>query len=111
MAKLAILEAKGQVSSVRTGFGRRFYGSGKLTTPSNSTSMIYKSIPLRILHEVERNSGIWEARLAQTLGLSQQIVHYHLKKLQNAKMIAAQSIGKRKHYRLPSAEHSNHDVT
>lgn len=111
MLKLAMLEAKGQVSSVRTGLGRRFYGSGKLTSPSSSTSMIYESIPLKILHEIERNPGTWEARLAQTLSLSQQIVHYHLKKLQNAKMIAAESIGRRKHYRLSSSEHSNNDVT
>lgn len=111
LLKLTVLEAKGQVSSVRTGFGRKFYGSGQLTSPSNSDSMIYESIPLRILHEIERNPGVWEARLAHTLGLSQQIVHYHLRKLQNAKMITVEPIGKRKHYRLPSAQRPNHDPT
>ena len=107
MMKLATLEAWGHVSSVRIGLRRRFYGSGQLTSPSNPGSITYESIPLRILHEIEQNPGIWEAKLAQTLGLSQQIVHYHLRKLQNTKMITAESIGKRKHYRLPSAHRPN----
>jgi len=102
MLKLAMLEKEGYVSSVRIGFRRKFYGSEQLVSPGNSASMGFESIPMRILHEIELNPGTWEARLAQTLGLSQQIVHYHLKKMLSAGIINAESQGKRKHYRLCS---------
>jgi predicted transcriptional regulator len=102
MLKLAMLENEGYISSVRIGLRRRFYGSEQLMSPENPSSGEYDSIPLRILHEIEQNPGTWEARLSQTLGLSQQIVHYHLKKLQTSRIISAETVGKRKQYRLGS---------
>lgn len=110
LLKLALLERAGYVSSMRTGVSRRFSVNMVQQSLSDETVIAQVPIPSRILHEISRNPGIWEAKLAQGLGLSQQLVHYHLRKLQAARMITAESIGRRKHYRLPSAQRPNHGV-
>jgi predicted transcriptional regulator len=60
-------------------------------------------IATTILHEIAKNPGVWEGKLAQNLGLSQQIVHYHLKRLAGAKLIASEMEGRRKLYHLCGA--------
>ena len=104
MFRLLILESKGYVSSVRAGLSRRFYGSIQTEFPEISHSGASQSIPARILDEIARNPGIWEGGLAQILDLSQQIVHYHLKRLHAAKIIRAELRERRKHYTLSSHE-------
>lgn len=111
MIKLALLERQGYVSSVRIGLKRRFYYSGQ--SMGSLGTACYEAIPSRIVHEIERNPGIWEAKLAQNLQLSQQIVHYHLRKLQVTKILTAQIQGKRRHYTLLGSDQrkSNADST
>jgi hypothetical protein len=107
MFKLALLERDGRVSSIRTGVTRRFYSPRNLHLTDAPLSIpIYETIPSRILHEVESNPGIWEAKLAQNLRLSQQIVHYHLRKLQAAEILTVESIERRKHYRLRGSSYT-----
>jgi DNA-binding transcriptional ArsR family regulator len=102
IVKLAFLEQKGYVSSVRTGLKRRFYYNG--VDQDHSITVSHDPVPTRIVHEITSNPGIWEARLAQNLGLSQQIVHYHLRKLQTAGFLNTRKEGKRKCYWLPGSE-------
>ena len=74
MFRLALLERDGYVSSIRSGVRRRFYGSRNLLSPYTPAAMqVYDTIPSRILHTIESEPGIWEAKLAQNLGLSQQM--------------------------------------
>jgi DNA-binding transcriptional ArsR family regulator len=100
--KLVLLERKGYVSSVRTGLKRRFYYNGLAT--DHPILVPQDPIPTRIVQEIASSPGIWEARLAQNLGLSQQIVHYHLRKLQTAGFLSTKKEGKRKFYWLPGSE-------
>jgi DNA-binding MarR family transcriptional regulator len=111
MLMLALLELEGYVSSVRTGIVRRFY-AGRNTDSSNGILDVvgYETIPSRIVREIDRNPGIWEAKLAQNLELSQQIVHYHLRKLHAAGSLTMQVLDRRKHYRVRGSSH-NPDAT
>jgi predicted transcriptional regulator len=102
MIKLASLERRGQVSSVRAGLQRRFYCTSH--DSEGPASVAPDAIASRIVREIEHNPGIWEARLSQNLGLSQQIVHYHLRKLQTAGFLSAEFEGKRKRYSLAGAD-------
>jgi len=106
MYKLALLERDGYVSSIRTGLRRRFYTLRNLNSPDKSVAIsIHETTPSRIVREIESNPGIWEAKLAENLGLSQQIVHYHLKKLQTSEILTSESMEKRKHYWLRGSSH------
>jgi len=98
--KLAALEKSGVLSSMRDGLTRRFYVSASESSARSLSLVLPDAIPTRILTEIERTPGIWEAKLARDLGLSQQIVNYHLRGLVRAKLIAVQIRGKRKHYAL-----------
>jgi DNA-binding transcriptional ArsR family regulator len=101
MIKLALLERDGYVSSTRTGLARRFYTRGQQDSRDGPILMsTYEAVPSQILHEIEHNPGIWEARLAKNLGLSQQIVHYHLRKLQATGILRAEPQARRKRYWL-----------
>jgi len=107
MFKLALLERDGYVSSVRNRLTRRFYSVRNLSLSHPSVAIsICESTATRIIHEVESNPGIWEAKLAKNLGLSQQIVHYHLRKLQASQILISESLEKRKHYWLRGSPHS-----
>jgi len=107
MIQLVLLEKDGYILSIRHGLSRRFYSSARLESSANAEVTPSEPISLRILNAIERNPGIWEGKLAQDLGLSQQIVHYHLKKLNAMKIIVSQTRGKRRHYRLSSAPQTN----
>lgn len=80
MVTLIGLENAGVISSFRDGLSRRFY-----VKPTEGGSI--DTLRTRIMLWVLDHPGIWEAQLAKDLGLSQQIVHYHLKKLRDSKLI------------------------
>ncbi len=80
MRTLVALEKAGSISSFRDGLSRRFY-----VKPTENGSV--DTLRTRIMLWVLDHPGIWEAQLAKDLGLSQQIVHYHLKKLRDSKLI------------------------
>ncbi|MGA2460511.1 MAG: winged helix-turn-helix transcriptional regulator [Candidatus Bathyarchaeia archaeon] len=89
------MERRGAIASFRDGFARRFYvketADGSMDTVST-----------RIILWIIEHPGIWEAQLSKDLGLSQQLVNYHLKKLRASKLITASldSNGTRKLYRF-----------
>jgi DNA-binding transcriptional ArsR family regulator len=83
------------IASFRDGLSRRFYvknlGGGSIDP-----------IASRILRRIAECPGTWEAQLVKDLGLSQQLVHYHLKRLRDSKLVTAISEmeGSRKLYRF-----------
>jgi len=99
LRKLVRLERGGYVSSIRVGLGRRFFGSAPLEAASDYQT----SFATRILNSIKDAPGIWEGKLAQDLGLSQQIVHYHLKRLRSAGLLSVQVYQRRKLYRLANS--------
>jgi DNA-binding transcriptional ArsR family regulator len=111
LSGLALLENAGYISSIRDGTVRRFY-SKMQTVPNQENIGTASDLPMvtRVLHEIERNPGIWEAKLSESLGLSQQIVHYHLKRLQRSKLITSETHEKRKLYRVSHSKPSNHEA-
>jgi DNA-binding transcriptional ArsR family regulator len=108
MMTLIGLEKAGLVSSFRDGLSRRFY-----VKPTEGGSI--DTLRTRIMLWVLDHPGIWEAQLAKDLGLSQQIVHYHLKKLRDSKLITlvVDSNDGRKLYRFADSgtgKHSSPDL-
>jgi DNA-binding transcriptional ArsR family regulator len=107
--KLARLESAGYLASTREGWARRFYVHPEIESRATSEGHPPLTIASRVLIEVARNPGIWESKLAATLGLSQQIVHYHMKKLRAANLIISEQDGKRKLHRLARTELSRRE--
>jgi DNA-binding transcriptional ArsR family regulator len=95
MRLLVRLEKSGALGSFRAGLSRRFY------VKAGSVSSV-DTIPTRILLWIIDHPGTWEAELSKDLGLSQQIVHYHLKKLRDSGLITStlDFDGSRKLYRF-----------
>jgi DNA-binding transcriptional ArsR family regulator len=95
IASLRAMEKSGTLASFRQGLSRRFYVKG------TDIGQI-DALRTRILLWISDHPGIWEAQMAKDLGLSQQIVHYHLKKLREAQLVLAglDKNGSRKLYRL-----------
>jgi predicted transcriptional regulator len=87
------LEKNGLLASFRDGVSRRFYLSGAEVGE-------VEALRTRILLWILDHPGIWEAQLAKDMGVSQQIVHYHLKKLRETKLITTRpgATGNRKLY-------------
>lgn len=81
-AALVAMERNGFLASFRDGLSRRFYVRESDTGPVDA-------LRTRILLWILAHPGTWEAQLAKDLGLSQQIVHYHLKKLRETRLITA----------------------
>jgi DNA-binding transcriptional ArsR family regulator len=96
------MERNGLLASFRDGLSRRFYVRGTETGQVDA-------LRTRILLLILDHPGIWEAQLAKDLGLSQQTVHYHLKKLREAKLItpAVDANGSRKLYRAADSVPEN----
>jgi DNA-binding transcriptional ArsR family regulator len=94
LTSLSRMEQSGMLASVRDGLSRRFY-----VKPGAEQIDALRS---RILLWIHDHPGIWEAQLAKDLGLSQQLVHYHLKKLRETKLITSstEQSGGRKLYRF-----------
>ncbi|MGD0424432.1 MAG: winged helix-turn-helix transcriptional regulator, partial [Candidatus Bathyarchaeia archaeon] len=96
MSELTRLERAGYVSSVRVGFSRRFFDS-------NLTDQSPNRIASMILNEIKRNPRTWEGKIARDLGLSQQIVHYHVKRMRSEGLLDVELEGRRKLYRLANS--------
>jgi len=103
---LVMMERNGFLASIRDGVSRRFYVKGSDTGSVDA-------LRTRILLWVLDHPGVWEAQLAKDMGLSQQIVHYHLKKLRETKLITAKvdANGTRKLYRFADSGSENHGKT
>jgi DNA-binding transcriptional ArsR family regulator len=99
MKLLIRLERTGVLGSFRDGVSRRFYAKAGSVAPSDT-------VATRILLWIMAHPGTWEAQLSKDLSLSQQIVHYHLKKLRNAGLVstAVHPDGSRKLYRFTNAK-------
>ena len=82
VVSLLRMESDGELASFRDGLSRRFYVR---TAHSDETD----ALRTRILLWIKDHPGVWEAQLAKDLALSQQIVHYHLKKLRDARLVTA----------------------
>ena len=100
---LVAMEKNGYVASFRDGLSRRFYVKDDVGNQTHA-------LRTRILLWVANHPGIWEAQLAKDLRLSQQIVHYHLKKLRDSKLITTvvDSNGGRKLYRFVDSAVDKH---
>jgi DNA-binding transcriptional ArsR family regulator len=98
LSRLTQLESAGYLSSIRVGLTRRFF---------TSTSLDQMGAPRRIasliLNEIKKTPGTWEGKLAQDLGLSQQIVHYHVRRMRSEGLLDVESNGRRKLYRLANS--------
>ena len=103
MMALIGMEKTGSISSFREGLSRRFY-----VKPTEGSSI--DTLRTRIMLWVLDHPGIWEAQLVKDLGLSQQIIHYHLKKLRESKLITTvvDPNGGRKLYRFAGSATSKH---
>ena len=98
LRELTRLENAGYVSSVRVGLGRRFFDSNpadQLAVPNRIASMI--------LNEIKRTPGTWEGKIAHDLCFSQQIVHYHVKRMRSEGLLDVELQGRRKLYRLANS--------
>jgi len=98
MSELTRLERTGYASSVRVGFSRRFFDSAltdQIAVPNKIASLI--------LNEIKRNPSTWEGKIARDLGLSQQIVHYHVKRIRSEGLLNVELQGRRKLYRLANS--------
>jgi len=100
LVSLLQMERGGSLASFRDGLSRRFYVKNTEADQTNA-------LRTRILLWIVGHPGIWEAQLAKDLGLSQQIVHYHLKKLSETKLIVStvDENGCRKLFRLADKSH------
>jgi predicted transcriptional regulator len=89
------LERQGVIFSTRDGLSRRFYAQ---RTNENSNEFLSG----RILSWILEHPMTWEAQVAKELGLSQQLVHYHLKRLHAQGLLTAtlEANGNRKLYRF-----------
>jgi DNA-binding transcriptional ArsR family regulator len=89
------MERLGMIASFRDGLSRRFYVK---QTGHNS----FDPIATRVLLRIVECPGTWEAQLAKDLRLSQQLIHYHLKRLRDSKLITStiDAEGSRKLYRF-----------
>jgi DNA-binding transcriptional ArsR family regulator len=89
------MERQGIIASFREGLSRRFY-------LKHAEENCFDPITTRILHRIIEYPGAWEAQLAKDLGLSQQLIHYHLKRLRDSKLITStlDTEGHRKLYRF-----------
>jgi predicted transcriptional regulator len=98
MRLLVRMEKSGVLGSFRDGLSRRFYVKTR-------TAASVDPLATRVLLWIVEHPGIWEAQLSKDLGLSQQLVHYHLKKLREDGLISATvgSDGSRKLYRFANA--------
>lgn len=100
MRDIVALEEEGHLASVRVGLHRGFYRVAPAhTSPPIPDEQNNDPIATRILRAVAANPDTWEAQLARDLALSQQIVHYHLKRLVNRKMMTTTVKGRRILYR------------
>lgn len=71
------------------------------------------TVATRILLWIMDHPGTWEAQLSKEIGLSQQIVHYHLKKLRDSGLVSTtvDRDGGRKLYRFTNTKQHEDDYS
>lgn len=88
---LNILEREEIIKSKRDGLYRRFYPIGfKPVKKLEDLTSIQKSI----WKKIKENPGVHQSKIAQMLGVSRQVVNYHLNILLNAGFIQVKKTGK-----------------
>jgi DNA-binding transcriptional ArsR family regulator len=88
---LRMLESSGLIRSLREGPRQRFYR----ITPKDPDVPPMGETRRAIISVVERDPGMTEGQIARTLGLSQQLTNYHLRLLNEAKLLSRfQAAGK-----------------
>ncbi len=108
---LNILEDNGFVNSLRDGTHRRFYPHVSKLPPSEASRIYPEGTPtynvggvqlsrlqFRVYEIVKDNHGISQVEVAEKLGVSRQVVSYHLGLLQDGEIIKVRKYGRRNAY-------------
>ncbi len=82
-AQLRALEKAGTIRSRRDGLRQRFY----CVAPASRDESHAEELRRWILSLVNCTPGITEAQIAKSLGMSQQLTNYHLRRLVDAKLL------------------------
>ena len=87
---LNMLEQQRYIKSYQDGMYRRFYPiDAKI-----DTGLILTDIQKNILHTIQDNPGLSQTGIAQKLGQTRKIVHYHIKLLADAGFVQVESAGR-----------------
>jgi predicted transcriptional regulator len=92
---LKVLEREDIVKSERDGVFKRFYPKDE-RIPADI--MHVTKIQESILNEIIDNPGVTEKGLATNIGVSHQVVNYHVKKLVRANLVKTERLGKTTKY-------------
>ena len=82
--QLRALERMGMIRSIRDGRRLRFY----YVVPNDGDQSRAEELRLSILRLVDYTPGMTEAQIARSLGLSQQLTNYHLRRLVDAGLLS-----------------------
>lgn len=82
--QLRALERVGMIRSIRDGRRQRFY----YIMPNDGDQSRAEELRRSILRLVDYTPGITEAQIARSLGLSQQLTNYHLRRLVDAGLLS-----------------------
>jgi predicted transcriptional regulator len=82
--QLRALEKKGMIRSIRDGRRQRFY----YAVPNEGDQSRAEELRGSILRLVDCTPGMTEAQIARSLGLSQQLTNYHLRRLVDAGLLS-----------------------
>ncbi len=88
---LNMLEQQRYIKSYQDGMYRRFYPiDAKI-----DTGLILTDIQKNILHTIQDNPGISQTGIAEKLGQTRKIVHYHIKLLADAGFVHVEAVGRK----------------
>ena len=82
--QLRALERMGMIRSIRDGRRQRFY----YVVPNDGDQSRAEELRRSILRLVDYTPGMTEAQIARSLGLSQQLTNYHLRRLVDAGLLS-----------------------
>jgi predicted transcriptional regulator len=82
--QLRALERMGMIRSIRDGRRQRFY----YVVPNGRDQSRAEELRRSIVHLVDYTPGITEAQIVRSLGLSQQLINYHLRRLVDAGLLS-----------------------
>jgi len=82
--QLRALERMGMIKSIRDGRRRRFY----YVVPNDGDQSRAEELRRSIVRLVDYTPGMTEAQIARSLGLSQQLTNYHLRRLVDAGLLS-----------------------
>jgi len=94
--QLRAVEKSGLISSRRDGLSQRFY----CVAPDDRNESHAEELRRRILCLVNYTPGITEAEISKSLGTSQQLTNYHLRRLVDAKVLLRGRVSDRIEYRV-----------